>query len=269
MSLSLISQSQTIKDIEAIARNNKVEVSYKITGLKYFQNISKVDLYVKKADETSFRGPMTFISGDIAGGINNGEHQIIWDALKEMDITDAQLVFDVRVSLEEDNRTRDMMIMLVGNDVTPLGLRIGQLGKTSWYVEARASLLAMENPNYTYADGTITDYDQLGYYEISGDKGWQAYSVVAGVTQQVHRRLFLYLGAGYGVENYILEINNFSYDSDQSTGSDWAVYQDFNTEGIEIDAGLLYNYKMLVFGAGGTALDFSSFGWTASLGIKF
>jgi len=269
MGLSLIGLSQTVKNIEAIVVDSKIEVSYKITGLKYYQNISKVALFVKKAGDTSFQGPMEFVEGDIAEGINNGEHQIVWDALKEMDIADGQLIFDIRVSIEKDKRTRDIMVMLVGNDVTPLGLRIGQLGKTAWYVEARASLLAPEKTNYYYGNGEITDYDQLGYYEITGTHGWQAYSIVAGVTQQVNRHVFLYLGAGYGVENYILEFNNYNYDNDQSTGKAWAIYKGFDTKGIEIDAGLIVNYKMLVFGAGATALDFSSFGWTASLGVKF
>ena len=266
---SLMSLAQTIKNIEAKAVDSKIEVSYKIIGLKYYQNISAVNLYVKETGDKSFQGPMEFVSGDMAEGINNGEHKIIWDALKEMDVADTPLVFDVRVTVEDDSRTRDLMMMLVGNDVTPIGLRIGQLGKTSWYVEARASILALEKANYTYENGELTDYKQLGYYAINGDMGWQAYSIIAGITQQLHRNLFLYLGAGYGVENYIIGLNNYSYENDLMIDADWAVYKGYNTAGIEIDAGLLYSYKMLVFGAGGTALDFKSFGWTASLGIKF
>ena len=265
---TVLSFGQSVKSIEARAEDNKIKIDFDIVGLKYYQNINNIDVFVKKAGDANFEGPMEFVSGDTTSGLRNGEHTIYWDALKEMSIAEDQLVFDVRVSVSEDNRTRDMMIMLVGNDVTPIGLRIGQLGKTSWYVEARASLLALEKANYTYENGEITDYEQLRYYAINGDMGWQAYSIIAGITQQVHRNLFLYLGAGYGVENYIIGLNNYSYENDLMIDTDWAVYKGYNTAGIEIDAGLLYSYKMLVFGAGGTALDFKSFGWTASLGIK-
>ena len=39
--------------------------------------------------------------------------------------------------------------------------------------------------------------------------------------------------------------------------------------GIEIDAGLIYRYKMLLLTAGGTALNFKSFGWSVGVGLNF
>ncbi len=267
--VSVLAYGQTVKSIEAKAVDNKIKIDFNISGLKYYQNIINIDVFVKKAGDANFEGPMEYVSGDTKSGLRNGEHTIYWDALKEMLVDDAKLIFDVRIMLEEEDRSKKFMVMLVGNTVTPLGIRVGQLGKTSWYVEARASLLALESPQYTYSEGEITDYDQTGYYEISGNKGWQAYSVVAGITKQVHRHVFLYAGLGYGVENYILEINNYTYDSETAIDNSWANYKEYSTSGIEIDAGIIMNYKKLIIGAGGTALGFSSFGWTASLGLMF
>lgn len=269
MLISLLSFGQSVKNITAEAVGNKIIINYQISGLKYYQNISNIDLFVKEEGAADFEGPMEFVTGDVKSGLHNGSYSITWDALKEMSISNSNLIFDVRILVEEEDRSRKIMIMLSGNDVTPIGLRIGQLGKTSWYVEARASLLALEKPSYSFSDGEITDYDQIGYYELSGTKGWQAYSLVAGITQQVSRHIFFYAGVGYGVEKYVIELNNYSYDSQNIISNSWADYKEFSTTGIEIDGGMIVNFKKFLIGAGGTALDFRSFGWTASLGIKF
>ncbi|OYT14516.1 MAG: hypothetical protein B7C24_17955, partial [Bacteroidetes bacterium 4572_77] len=243
--VSVFAYGQTVKSIEAKAVENKIQIDFKIAGLKYNQNILNIDVFVKRVGDKQFEGPMEFVSGDIKSGLRNGDHTIYWDALKEMLIEDAELIFDVRIMVEEEDIVRKFMVMLAGNTLTPLGLRLGQLGKTSWYVEARASLQALETTAYTYSKDGILDYDQTGYYELSGNNGWQAYSIVAGVTKQVHRHVFLYAGLGYGVENYIIEINNYTYDSQAPVSNSWANYKEYSTSGIEIDAGVIMNYKRL------------------------
>lgn len=269
LSISIMSYGQSVKSIEAKVVDNKIQIDFAISGLKYYQNIKQVDVFVKKEGNVKFEGPMDFISGDTEGGLRNGKHTIFWDALKEMSIGNDQLIFDIRISVEEEDRFRKLIVMLAGNDVTPLGIRFGQLGKTSWYIEARASLLATKNPQYNYAEGEIVDYDQPGYYEISGNSGWQAYSAVVGVTQQLSRKFFIYVGVGYGVENYILEIDHFSYSENASIGSDWIKYEEYSLAGVEIDAGIILKFKHFILSVGGTALDFKSFGWTAGIGYSF
>lgn len=260
---------QSVKSIEATVSNNQIKIDYTISGLKYYQSISNIELYVKKAGDEDFNGPMEFVSGNVESGLRNGQYTMYWDALKEMAIGDDELIFDIRISIEEEDRSRKMMLMLTGNQVTPFGLRLGQLGKTSWYVEARASLQAFEKPQYTFVDGIIIDYEQAGYYEISDQYGWQAYSIILGITKQLHRHLFLYAGAGYGEENYLITIDSYTYDNVASTGSSWVNYEKYASSGIEIDAGIILNYQMFLISAGVTIIDFKTFGWTAGLGIRF
>jgi hypothetical protein len=261
--------SQSVTNIVPTVVNNKIQIGYTINGIKYYQEVTSVKIYVS-IDGADFVGPLKEVSGNTSEVIKNGKQIITWDVLKEIPFTDEDLVFDIKVKVAEKDRSKSMFVMLAGNDVTPFGLRVGMLGKTAWYVEARGSLLAMQNPNYTYdGEGGITDYDKTGYYEFTGTAGWQAYSVVVGVTQQIAWNAFIYAGVGYGVENYIMEFNEYNYDQTSSTGTEWAKDEEYSNSGVEIDAGILIRYKGFVFGAGGTALNFKSFGWTASVGYSF
>lgn len=260
--------SQSVNNITATLSGTKIKLSYKISGMKYYQSIARVDFYVSMNGER-FKGPLKMIAGETGKDKGNGTYTVTWDVLKEIPFTNEVLEFDIRIKTAEKDRSPKFFACLTGNDVTPVGIKIGMLGKTAWYVEARGSLLAMNTPSYTYNGNSITDYNKPGYYEYSGTAGWQSYSVVAGVTQQLHWNIFMYAGVGYGVENYVMEINEYDYSSPSSTSSDWAKYDGYCTSGIEIDAGLLYRYKKLIIGAGATSLDFSSFGWSASLGIQF
>jgi len=260
--------SQSVTKIVPVVVNDKIQIGYTLSGVKYYQEVTSVKIYVS-IDDADFVGSLKEVEGNISEGIKNGKHIITWDVLKEIPFTDEDLVFDIRIKVADKDRSKSMFVMLAGNDVTPFGLRVGMLGKTAWYVEARGSLLAMQTPNYTYSEGIITDYDKNGYYQTTGTSGWQAYSIVVGVTQQSAWNAFLYAGVGYGVEYYIMEFDEYSYDQPTSTGTEWAKDNEYSNTGVEIDAGLLFRYKGFVFGAGGTALNFKSFGWTASVGNSF
>lgn len=267
--VSLISLGQSVKSIEAKAVDNKIKIDFTISGLKYNQKIVNIDVFVKKAGDKNFEGPMEFVSGDTKSGLRNGKHSIYWDALKEMSIGEDQLIFDVRISVEEQDISRKVFVALVGNDKTPLGVRIGLLGKTSFYVEARASLKATENYDYIYGDDGLVDYDKPGYFELSGNGFFQTYSGIIGVTHQVAWNVFLYAGAGYGVENYLLEIDHYDYNSDVPIGYSNAKLESYSNAGVEIDAGFIIRFNNLLFGGGATVLNFNSVYYTASLGVSF
>ena len=260
--------AQSISNVSSKVIDNNVQISYKVSGLKYYQEISRVDIFVRIGDD-DFIGPLKEISGEDMKGKSNGSYSVLWDALKEIPLSDEAFVFDVRLKVADKDRSRKLFVMLVGNDVTPLGIRVGQLGKTSWYFEARGSLLAMNTPTYAYDGNTVIDYEKTGYYEFTGTSGWQAYSAIVGVTQQISWNAFVYAGIGYGVENYVIETNEYDYNSSAPIGTVWTKYEEYSNSGVEIDAGLLYRYKKLLIGAGGTALNFKSFGWSVSVGMNF
>jgi hypothetical protein len=250
----------------SVTSNDKIEVAYTINGLKNYQEISNIRFYVSRDGGDHFEGPLKEVSGDIQSGLRNGKYIMIWDVMEEMPLVEENLIFDVRITVEEK---KALMISLQGNMVTPLGLRIGQLGKLGWYVEGRASLLATQSPSFTYENEKIIDYDQPGYYKFNGNKGYNAWSAVAGLTWQLSWNLFVNAGVGYGVENYMYEINNYSYDTEEKTGNSWVKDSEYSTSGIEVDAGLIFKYKKLIVNAGVTSIGFNIFNWEAGIGIAF
>ena len=260
--------SQSVSHIVPSVVDDKIQIEYSIEGLKYYQVVTKTRLYVSM-NGGEFQGPLKEITEDDPSNLGNGNHIIIWNALEEIPFTDVDLEFDVKVTIDDKDRSRKPFIAYIGNDVTPVGLRVGMIGKTPWYIEARGSLLAMDSPTYTYDGNTLIDYNKGGYYEFTGNAGWQAYSFLVGITQQISWNAFLYAGFGYGIENYILEINEYDYNNSVSTEKTWTKYEGYSNTGVEMNIGLIYRYKRILFSAGGTALNFKSFSWSGGLGYSF
>ncbi|HDO27840.1 MAG TPA: hypothetical protein ENH02_06965, partial [Bacteroidetes bacterium] len=178
LGLTFSSFAQKVSDIQIRVKGDKILVGYTISGLKYYQDISQIDFYVSRDGGQTFEGPLKEISGDTGPGLRNGKYVMVWDVLKEMPFTDEELVFDVRLSVTEKPRKKAFMISLAGNITTPLGLRVGQLGKIGWYAEFRASLSPFTTADYTYENQTIPDYNQPGYYEFNGNTASAAWSAV-------------------------------------------------------------------------------------------
>ena len=250
-----------------VVNGDQIEVNYKITGLTSYQTIKNISFYVSTDNGKTFTGPLKKIMGDTGGDLRNGEHRMVWMVMQEMPMLEENLIFDIKIEVEKVSKA--FMVSLVGNTVTPFGIRIGQMGQMGWYVEGRASMLATQTPAYTYENETITDYDQPGYYRFNGNKGFNAWSAVAGITFQFTRNLFLNTGVGYGVENYMYEIDKFSYEADNKTGTAWTKDADYSYSGFELDAGLIFKYHKLIISGGATTINFSVFNWETGIGLAF
>ena len=266
--LATITVAQQVEVLDAgVINNDKIKVDYKISKLKSYQYIEEIEFYVSTDNGKTFTGPLKEVQNGKISKLRNGKHTMVWSVMKEMPMVEADLVFIVRIKVGKVKKA--FMVSLVGNNITPFGLRVGQLGKIGWYVEGRASLLAANPPAYTYRDGKIIDYDQHGYYEFNGNKGYNAWSAVAGVSFQLSWNLFLNAGAGYGVENYMYEIDQYSYNPEEKTGNAWVKDDGYSNSGFELDAGLIFKYKMLIISAGATSVNFKTINWEAGIGIAF
>lgn len=261
--------AQKVSDIQVRVKGDKILVGYTISGLKYFQDISQVDFYVSRDGGRSFEGPLKDISGDTGFGLRNGKYVMVWDVLREMPLTNEELIFDVRLSITEKPRKKAFMISLVGNTTTPLGLRVGQLGKVGWYAEFRASLSPFTTSEYMYDNETIPDYDKAGYYEFNGNKGFAAWSAVAGVTFQASWKVFFNVGVGYGVENYMYQIDEYTYNTEVKTGTAWVIDNTYSNSGFELDAGLILKFNKFIISGGATTINFKTINWLAGIGVAF
>ncbi len=264
--LSLLN-AQEIKNIEAFAAGDQITVKYVIHGLKFNQSLD-ISLYYSTDSGHTFTGPVTAVTGDVGKDIRNGNHQITWDALKEVPFTKQDLIFDVHGELVEQKIEKSFFVSYVGNTTTYLGLRVGMIGKIGWFIEGRMNLLGFEKSSYNYENGLVKDYDKPGYYQFNGNNGYSALFVGGGVNYQAARDLFVYLGAGYGKENYLYEIDDFSYENDAKTGTTFVKDPDSN-EGVEVDAGIIYRFKKLLLTGGAITINFNTINWTAGIGYSF
>lgn len=269
LGLALTSSAQSVSDIQVRVSGDKILVGYTISGLKYYQDISSIDFYVSRDGGQTFEGPLKEISGDTGPGLRNGKYVMAWEVLREMPFTSEELVFDIRLSITEKERKKSFMISLVGNATTPLGLRIGQLGKIGWYAEFRSSLSPFTPTDYTYENKTIPGYDKPGYYEFNGNKGYSAWSAVGGVTFQAGWTVFFYVGVGYGVENYMYEIDEYTYEPDTKTGTAWVKDTEYSTSGFELDAGMILKFNKFIISGGATSINFKTINWLLSVGVAF
>jgi len=269
LTASLFVFSQKVTNIIAkVTGDNKIAIEYQLSGKKFNQSFN-VSLFVSKDDGKTFEGPMKEVSVDIGEVDKSGKHEIIWNFLDEMPITDEDLVFDVRAEVIETPIKRSWFVSYVGNTTTYLGLRIGMIGKVGWYAEGRFNVLAFETEDYEYSDDRVQDYDQPGYYQFNSNNGYSALFAGAGITYQPGKNIFLYAGAGYGKENYLYEIDKYSYENDTKTGTAYVKDPDYSIEGVEVDLGLIYRINKILLTGGATTINFKSYNWTAGIGVSF
>ena len=268
--LSIAVFAQKVSNIEATVSEDKILISYSVKGLKFNESLN-VSLYVSRDGGSTYQGPLKEVSGDIGDGIKEGNHKIYWDALKEMPFTDEELIFDVRSEKIIKEIKRAFFLSYSGNDMTPLGLRFGTIGKIGWYVEGRINLKPFESFQYKFneSDVIIPDYNKQGYYEFTGNNNYSAMSVCAGITFQPTWNLFIYAGIGYGKEEYLMEIDEYSYNDNSNTGKALVKCKDHSYTGFEMDAGLIYRIGKFIISGGAATINFQTFNWTAGVGVSF
>jgi hypothetical protein len=257
--------AQNVKEVTSEVKDSKVYIHYMLDAK--FYNEFKISLFVSRDNGQSFEGPLKEVSGDIGKVTTKGVKTIVWDAMKEMPFVSETLVFDVRAEIVRSAPKKSFFLMYVGNATTYFGLRAGMIGRVGFYAELRGNLSAFNSGKYSYND-SIVNYDKPNYYNFTGSNGYAAFSILAGINYQPTKNLFLYLGAGYGKEDYLMEIEEFSYENDAKIGTSYVKYDEYSNSGLEIDIGLMYRIKKLMLSAGGTMINFNTFGWTAGIGIS-
>lgn len=269
LAMPVVLLSQRIINVQATIQDDQVLIGYQVKGLQCQQSIKNLSFYVSKDDGHSYYGPLNELSGDIKSGIRNGKYIVAWDALNELPFTNERLIFDVRAEIKEKKRKRAIMLSYVGNVKTPLGGRIGQLGKVSWYLEGRASLLSGQAAQYSYSGNNLIGYDkENNSVNPTGDDGWKAYSGIVGTTIQTDCNFFIYLGIGYGFEQFIKKFDETD-EQGNAIGSVWAKDESKSIQGVEMDGGVIFRYKKLIVSGGITVLNLEKYNWTMGVGVAF
>ncbi len=268
VSLSYMSFAQTISNIKSVVAGNNIEVQYAVRGLKFNQTLT-VSLYVSRDGGITFQGPMLEVKGDAGENVFNGQHSLTWEAMKEMPLENANAVFDVRGVVVNAKVKKTWFAAYSGNLVTPIGLRVGMLGGLGWYVMGQANTKPGLTGSYTYKDSTITDYNRFAWYEFTSKHEVSSYMICAGITWQAARKVFLYGGLGYGKEDYLYEINEYSYEGDVPLGKNYARDTKNSATGIAVEAGLMVRTGKLLISGGASSIGFNVPNWQVGLGYCF
>ena len=278
-------QAQEVKNVTAEQKGKKIIIQYTLSGKAY--QIFNVSLFVSRDDGRTFIGPMKEVSGDVGDSISRGIHTIEWYIIREMPLKSEALIFDVRAEVTGSKPIRtkskvekskpsksnipeiknSFFISYVGNTTTYIGLRAGMLGRIGFYGEVRGNVSAFRSAKYTYKDGAL-DYALPGYYVFTGVDGYSAFSALAGIIYQPVKNFFLNLGGGYGKEDYLMQLNEYSYD-DVETGTAFAKYEGYCNSGVEVNLGAMYKIKKILISVSVTSINFKTVGWTAGLGLSF
>ncbi len=259
-------KKNVINNVNAVENNNLVYVHYQLNS--HFYQKSLISLYISFDQGRTFDGPLQKVSGDVGAVSSRGKKTIIWDAIAEKPFIEDSPVFEVRNEVTENKPKNQWFVQYTGNAMTYLGVRGGMIGLVGFYGEIRGNMRSFTKAEYSVKDDEV-DYTSPGYYEFTGEKGYSALSVLGGIIFQPANSFYLYLGVGYGKENYLMKFNTYSYDGDIQTGSAYAKYEGYCNSGFETDAGIMLKINRILLSAGGTALSFKSFNWTAGVGITF
>jgi hypothetical protein len=268
MGFSFCLEAQTVKNIEPVRSGNNIVVKYEIAGAKFNQEFD-VSLYVSTDGGKTFTGPLKAVQGDVGEGIEGGEHQIIWDVFKEVNSLEGDVVFDVKARVIEEKIPKEFMVSFLGSLDAPLGLTVGQLGKTGWYVSAKTSMI-FNGASYTYG-GEAWDpgFESAQYYEFNDTENTRRLSITGGLTWQLGRKFFIFTGGGYGMKEHLWQMELYDYDTGSKTGEEYVKQPDYSYAGAELEAGFILRLGSFLLEGGATTVNFKYTNVTVGVGFAF
>jgi hypothetical protein len=245
---------QEINNISFAQQEEKIVITYDITGAKYFQ-LFNIEVFVSTNGGKDFYGPLKNVTGDAGKDIHEGKRKsILWNVYDEMPDfgLGGKVVFDVRATIIEKKVKHKLMIGYKGTISAPFGMMIGLTGKCGFYVSARCNQDYFVNSSFESDGVTISNYPETGYYSFIEGKKEQRMSVTGGLTFQTGWKVHLYIGGGLSRDNLLWQIAQYDFD-DNETGTAWVKNKSESIAGFEAETGLLLNFGHFYFSAGVTS----------------
>lgn len=151
------------------------------------------------------------------------------------------------------------------------GFMVGSDGGMGFYLAGRVSGFGSE---FSGLEKSYEECDESGIIDGVGEYVYRDYyiksrgSITVGLTQQVQNYIHGYLGLGYGYSNYW-----YLFDHYESDGTYWdqrfAKYTPLSEEGLEFEAGVIFDFNSIMFSIGYTSVNFKTFDVTFGLGVSF
>ena len=268
MGFSYCLEAQTVKNIEPVRSGNNMVINYKIAGAKFNQKFD-VSLYVSTDGGNTFQGPLKAVQGDVGEGIQGGEHQIVWDVFKEVNSLEGEVVFDVKARVIEEKIPKEFMVSYLGSIDAPIGVTVGQLGKTGWYASVKTGL-NFSKPEYTYGgESWNPGFTEAQYYEFNSTEDIRRLSITGGLTWQLGKNFFMYTGGGYGIKELLWQMEIYDYDTNDKTGEEYVRQPDYSYSGVEAEAGFILRMGSFLLEGGVTSVNFQYTNVTLGVGVAF
>lgn len=259
--------AQTIEKIDYTREGNKLLVSYNITGAKFYQSFN-IELYISFNNGKDFFGPLKAVEGDVGELVSAGKNKkIYWDVFREFSELKGEITFDIRAKVVK-NIDKKFYVAYQGNNITPFGLKVGQLGLLGWYVSAFANT-NVNKFDYEYVNEVVVDFPVTNYYEITDQKKYGRYSIVAGLNYQFSKHTYFNFGLGYGYKETIWTMDTYAYENNQYLEKSYVKNMSDSYGGLEMETGLMYNFNKFIIIGGINILNFNRLDWNIGVGYCF
>jgi hypothetical protein len=260
--------AQRIVNVEPKIVGNNIEISYDVKGLRYNRNLT-VSLLMSRDSGISYVGPLNEVHGDIGPIIQKGKHTIVWETTKEIPLEKFNALFEIRAEVVKLKSKKLFFSGYSGNLITPFGIRVGKIGGIGYYFMCMTNSHPFLSGTYHYNNGAILDYDRFAWYEYTSRHLVSASMICFGANYQLMRDLYLFGGCGYGKEEYMYEIKEYSYEDDQSLGYSYARDNHITEEGIAAEGGIMYHVDHFYISAGITTINLTTSNWLVGIGYVF
>lgn len=248
-------------------KGNSIVVNYTIKGLSIDQ-VCFIELYVSVDGGKTFSNPLKAVSGDVGEITENGSKSITWKVFEEYDSFEGDIVFDVRAKIEKKKVPSQTIITYCFSPYSPFGLMVGKVSRWGFYAKVKMNG-SFSSGDYTYTNGTVSNYNGTGYYEFNNSTMHSVYGVTIGGLKRVTNKFFLYAGIGYGSKTKLLKMNEFSYTNFEKTGEAWVTDSNNSTSGLEFELGAMARYKKILFSAGSSSFNGQKWNIIAGIGVIF
>lgn len=252
---------------------------YKLSGLGFRKQVFVQTRVWTDSNTTPDIKPRS-LAGDTAWVKDNGWKTITWDPFRDgvQDLEDLNL--GLEISAEKPAvLPQYWAVAWHGSNSAPFGLKVARLSPVGFFGSFRSSLQEKPvagNPLLTtqreypagYTGPVIDEYPLNGVYEIQDERRLASWAVSGGIVGQVGRKLYVYGGPGYGIEQLYWQYKAYDPDNNPPNGVEgWVVNEDVNHEGIVFDLGAMLRLGRVVLDAGGSTIGFRTFQVIGSIGI--
>ncbi|MEQ9290363.1 MAG: hypothetical protein RIG77_25750 [Cyclobacteriaceae bacterium] len=263
--------AQRVSEVRFSQEGQKIIISYGLSGVKYYQVVN-ISLYASTDGGKTYQGPLRRVEGDIGQGIEPGKNRsITWEVLEEMPDFGGVVAFEVRAVVNEEKPARKTYVGYKGSYLASLGIVVGTTGKSGFYLSARANPYYFKGKNSALKtkDGLdVQGFNGPGYYEFTSSYQIDRLSITGGVSFQLSRKLRIYAGGGYAINNVLWKISQLDYNG-ADIGEEWVKNTQKSFSFPEVETGLWLGLHPVFISAGLSICGDKWVDGVASVGIVF